>query len=51
MSSDKSDVVKRAEIKWHIDNSEWFAGIMKKIGFDPNFDETITKLRKIHNVT
>ena len=51
MGSDKTDVVKKAEIRWYIDNSEWFASIMKKMGFDPNFDGTISRLRKTNNLT
>lgn len=51
MVSDKTEDVKKSEIRWYIDNSVWFVGIMKKIGFEPNFDETITRLRKTHNLT
>ena len=51
MSEDKSEHVKSAEIRWYVDNTEWFSSIMKKMGFDPNFDETINRLRVHHNLT
>ena len=51
MASDKTEDCKKAEIQWYVDNSEWFVRIMKKMGFDPSFDETLKRLRKIHNLT
>ena len=51
MASDKDEATKKSVIAWYIGNAEYFLGIIKKMGFDPHFDDTLTRLKQRHNLT
>lgn len=39
-----------AEIKWFVSNMDWYNDLLKRIGFNPDFDDTINRMKEKYNV-
>lgn len=39
-----------AEIRWFVSNMDWYNDLLKRMGFNPDFDNTINRMKEKYNV-